>query len=65
MNGETIKPIKERGTHSLIYKCEAKKCSIVHIKYIPYTEIVMCITLHITLLILINIAGILFKMYAI
>jgi hypothetical protein len=65
MNGETINPIKESGTQNLIYKCEAKKCSIVHIKYIPYTEIVTCITLHITLPILINSDGILFKIYAI
>ena len=32
INGEIINPAKENGTHNLMYKCEAKKCIIVHIK---------------------------------
>jgi hypothetical protein len=63
INGEIIKPIKESGTHNLIYKCEAKKCNMVHTKYIPYKEIVMFITLYAALLILIKKSGILFTIY--
>jgi hypothetical protein len=65
INGDKTNPIKENGTQNLIYKCEAKKCNIVHTKYIPYKEIAICITLDIVLPISINITGIVFKIYSI
>ena len=64
MSDRQTNPIKDKGTHNLIYKCEAKKCNIVHTKYIPYTETARLITLDIALPMVLNIAGTVFKIYA-